>query len=222
MAKQVNEALDHPLIDLKKEIVSVSANPVEATRLAALVPGYTLMFLFFLLSNLAVTVVEERSQGSLRRLLVTPAGKGTILAGKMLPFFFIAVAQMVFVLLVSSWVFDMPLGHSPAALAMMIVATLSECRDPGDYGRRAGQDRKPGRRDHHPGRAGDGGHQRLHVEIHHPVGAELCHAPLLGAHGPTNVIQRGLGVEGVWQPALVLLVMSIVFFVVGVRRFKFE
>lgn len=87
VAKQVNEALDNPLIDLEKEAVSESANPIEATRLGGLVPGYTLMFLFFLLAHISVAVVEERSQGSLRRLLVTPASKAVILIGKMLPFF---------------------------------------------------------------------------------------------------------------------------------------
>src|SRR5512147_2974433 len=107
VAKQVNEAIDHPLIDLETEAVSVSANPIEATRLGGLVPGYTLMFLFFLVSHIAVAVVEERSLGSLRRLLVTPASKAVILAGKMLPFFLIAIGQMLFVLLVSSWIFNM-------------------------------------------------------------------------------------------------------------------
>ena len=81
------------------------------------------MFLFFLLSHIATAVVDERSQGSLRRLLVTPASKTVILAGKMLPFIFIAIGQMLFVLLVSSWAFKMPLGNSLPALIVIIVAT---------------------------------------------------------------------------------------------------
>lgn len=111
VAKQVNQAIDNPPIDLEKQPVSASANPVEATCLGGLVPGYTLMFLFFLLSHIAGVVVEERSLGSPRRLLVTPASKAVILARKMLPFFFIAIGQMIFVLLVSSWVFKMSLGN---------------------------------------------------------------------------------------------------------------
>lgn len=222
VAKQVNEALDHPLIDLKKEIVSVSANPVEATRLAALVPGYTLMFLFFLLSNLAVTVVEERSQGSLRRLLVTPAGKGTILAGKMLPFFFIAVAQMVFVLVVSSWVFDMPLGHSPAALAMMIVATSASVATLGIMVAALAKTENQA-----------GGITILIVLVMAVISGCMSDSIILwgpnfatphywARMGILNVIQRGLGVEGVLVPATVLLSMSVVFFIIGAKRFKFE
>jgi len=64
-------------------------------------------------------VVDERSQGSLRRLLVTPATKTVILAGKMLPFIFIAIGQMLFVLLVSSWAFKMR-GNSLPALIVII------------------------------------------------------------------------------------------------------
>ena len=40
--------------------------------------------------------------------------------------------------------------------------------------------------------------------------------------GLLNVLQRGMGLEGVWVPAGMLLALSVVFFVVGARRFKFE
>ena len=73
----------------------MTGNLVEASRMGGLVPGYTLMFFNFLLSHIALAVAEERSLGSLRRLLVTPASKAVILASKMLLFFLIAIGQMV-------------------------------------------------------------------------------------------------------------------------------
>jgi ABC-2 type transport system permease protein len=222
VAKQVNEAIDNPLIDLKKEIVSVSTNPVEATRMGALVPGYTLMFLFFLLSNLAATVVEERSQGSLRRLMVTPAGRGVILAGKMLPYFFIAMLQMTFVLLVSSWIFDMPLGNSLLALAMVIMATSASVATLGIMVAALVKTENQA-----------GGITILVVLV--MAVASGCIADNIQLWGPNfvtphywarmgilNVIQRGLGVESVLLPAGVLLGLSAVFFFIGARRFKFE
>jgi ABC-type multidrug transport system permease subunit len=39
--------------------------------------------------------------------------------------------------------------------------------------------------------------------------------------GMLNVMQRGMGLEGVWQPAGILLGLSVIFFVIGARRFKF-
>jgi ABC-2 type transport system permease protein len=222
VAKQVNAAIDNPLIDLKKEWVSDSVNPIEATRLGGLVPGYTLMFLFFLLSHIAVAVVDERSQGSLRRLLVTPATKTVILTGKMLPFIFIAIGQMLFVLLVSSWAFKMPLGSSLPALIVIIVATALSAATLGILVAAIVKDENQA-----------GGLTILVVLVLAVISGcinesiQLLGVNMLTPHywarvGLTNVLQRGMGLEGVWQPALVLLVMSIVFFVVGVRRFKFE
>jgi ABC-2 type transport system permease protein len=222
VAKQVNEAIDKPLIDLKKEWISDSPNPIEATRLGGLVPGYTLMFLFFLLSHIAVAVVDERSQGSLRRLLVTPASRTVILIGKMLPFIFIAIGQMLFVLLVSSWAFKMPLGNSLPALIVIVVATAFSAATLGILVAAIVKNE---------GQAG--GLTILVVLVLAVVSGcinesiQLVGINMLTPHywarlGMTNVLQRGMGLEGVWQPALILLIMSIVFFVIGVRRFKFE
>lgn len=222
VAKQVNEAIDHPLIDLEKQPVSESANPIEATRLGALVPGYTLLFLFLLLSHIATAVVDERSQGSLRRLLVTPASKGVILAGKMLPFFLIAIGQMLFVLLVSSWVFKMSLGNSLLALAVIILATALSVATLGILVAALVKDENQA-----------GGLTILVVlalavisgcisDSIQIMGLNLVTPHYWARQGMLNVLQRGLGLEGVWLPAAILLGMSAVFFVVGARRFKFE
>jgi ABC-2 type transport system permease protein len=222
VAKQVNQAIDNPLIDLKKEWVSDSANPIEATRLGGLVPGYTLMFLFFLLSHIAVAVVDERSQGSLRRLLVTPATKTVILAGKMLPFIFIAIGQMLFVLLVSSWAFQMPLGNSLPALIVIIVATAFSAATLGILVAAIVENENQA-----------GGLTILVVlvlavisgcisESIQLVGLNMLTPHYWARQGMLNVLQRGMGLEGVWLPAGVLLGMSVLFFVIGARRFKFE
>lgn len=222
VAKQVNQALDNPLIDLAQQPVSASAHPVEATRLGGLVPGYTLMFLFFLLSHIASVVVEERSLGSLRRLLVTPASRAVILAGKMLPFVLIAIAQMVFVLLVSSWVFAMPLGSAPLALAVIIVATALSAATLGILVAALVKTENQA-----------GGLTILIVLVLAVISG--CVNDSIQLWGPNwftphywarqgllNVLQRGQGLEGVWLPAAILLGMSLLFFVIGARRFQFE
>jgi ABC-2 type transport system permease protein len=222
VAKQVNEAIDNPLIDLEKEAVSVSANPIEATRLGGLVPGYTLMFLFFLVSHIAAAVVEERSLGSLRRLLVTPASKAVILAGKMLPFFLIAIGQMLFVLLVSSWVFNMSLGNSLPALLVIVVATALSAATLGILVAALVKNENQA-----------GGLTLLVVLVLAIIsgcinesiqlwGPNLVTPHYWARQGLLNILQRGMGLEGVWVPAGILLALSLVFFVVGARRFKFE
>jgi ABC-2 type transport system permease protein len=54
------------------------------------------------------------------------------------------------------------------------------------------------------------------------VGINLLTPHYWARQGMLNVLQRGMGLEGVWLPAGVLLGMSILFFVIGARRFKFE
>ena len=222
VAKQVNEAIDHPLIDLETEAVSVSANPIEATRLGGLVPGYTLMFLFFLVSHIAVAVVEERSLGSLRRLLVTPASKAVILAGKMLPFFLIAIGQMLFVLLVSSWIFNMSLGNSLPALMVIVMATALSAAALGILVAALVKNES------------QASALTILVVLVLAVisgcinesiqlwGPNMVTPHYWARQGLLNVLQRGMGLEGVLAPAGMLLALSVVFFVIGARRFKFE
>ncbi len=54
------------------------------------------------------------------------------------------------------------------------------------------------------------------------MGLNLITPHYWARQGMLNVLQRGMGLEGIWLPATVLLAMSVVFFVVGARRFKFE
>lgn len=222
VSKQVNAAIDAPLIKLEKAPVSISANPIEATPMGGMVPGYTLMFLFFLLSHIAIAVVEERSLGSLRRLLVTPAGKAVILAGKMLPFFFIAIGQMLFVLLMSSWAFKMPLGNSPLALIVIILATALSAATLGILVAALVKTEDQA-----------SVFTILVVLVMAVIsgcindsiqipGVNLLTPHYWARQGMLNVLQRGMGLEGVLMPAGILLAMSVIFFVIGARRFKFE
>jgi ABC-2 type transport system permease protein len=54
------------------------------------------------------------------------------------------------------------------------------------------------------------------------IGPNLLTPHYWARQGMLNVLQRGMGLEGVWLPAGILLGLSVIFFVVGARRFKFE
>ena len=51
------------------------------------VPGFTVMFAFFLISIMARSFIIERDQGTLRRLLMAPIGTWQVLVGKTMPFY---------------------------------------------------------------------------------------------------------------------------------------
>ena len=80
------------------------------------VPGYTVYGIFWIVNLLAVSVLREKREGTFRRLLVTPMSRMVMLIGKWLPYYLINIVQIVIMLGVSSLLFKMSLGHSAAGL----------------------------------------------------------------------------------------------------------
>jgi len=85
-------------------------------------PGIAVMFAMFFVVSGAGTILLEREQGTLRRLLTTPASKATILGGKLLGVFISATIQFSLLVLVGQLAFDVDWGQSPAALIVMVLA----------------------------------------------------------------------------------------------------
>jgi ABC-2 type transport system permease protein len=226
VSNQVQAAMEDPQIKLDVQSHAPNALDVALIRppslLDYLVPGYSLMFMFFLISNLAVTVVEEKQTGTLRRLLVAPLPRSRILLGKMLPYFLIGVVQFVFVLLASKLIFGIDLGSSWVGLAIIIIASALAMAAMGvlvaAFAQSEGQ--------------ADGLAIVLVLSMAIISGAMFPTIQIPGLQvitphywamqGFLNVISRGMGAEGALMPAGVLLTMAAVFFTIGAIRFRFE
>lgn len=225
VSNEVQSAINDPLVRLKVEAYTAgdSAKTVRPPSLVDyLVPGYSLMFVFFLIPSLATGVVEERQTGTLRRLLAAPLPRSRILVGKMLPYFLIAVVQFVFVLGVSSLLFGVDLGGSPLGLAFIILPSALAMAALGvliaSFAHSQGQ--------------ADGLAIVLVLAMAVVSGAMFPAIQIPGLQNITphywamqgflNVIARGQGVEGALLPAGVLLTMAAVFFTAGAVRFSFE
>ncbi len=87
------------------------------------VPGYTVMFMFFIVTVISTSVFKERTSGALRRVRATPASRIAIVIGKTLPFFGINFLQAVIMFTVARLAFGMDLVNIPALL--LITAGLS-------------------------------------------------------------------------------------------------
>lgn len=85
-------------------------------------PGNMVIFSMFFIVYGASSILLEREQGTLRRLLTMPVSKLAILGGKLLGVFVAGVAQISLLVIVGQLAFNVPWGQSPAALAAMIVA----------------------------------------------------------------------------------------------------
>lgn len=223
VAEQVQESINNPLVAVQVQSAQESAAIRRPpTLMESLVPGYIIMFAFFLVSTIAVSVVEERALGTFRRLLSTPAPRSAILLGKMLPYLVIVVVQALVLLGISSLVFGVSLGKSPVALALITVASAASVVGLGIMV--AAVVRSEGQA---------GGLTLLLVLVMAAVSGSLfplIRIPYLqyatphywAIQGFQNVIARGLGVSGVALESGILLGLAAIFFVIGVSRFKFD
>lgn len=85
-------------------------------------PGVGVMFTMFFITYGGASLLLEREQGTLRRLLVTPTPKWMILSGKILGIFLAGLVQFGILVLFGQFVFGVDWGAQPAALALMMVA----------------------------------------------------------------------------------------------------
>ncbi len=84
--------------------------------------GFTVMFIFFITQTSAVSLLQERETGVLRRLLAAPIPSGAVIAGKMLAYLIIVCLQVILLFGVAKFVFGVPLGKSPVGLALLTLA----------------------------------------------------------------------------------------------------
>ena len=99
------------------------AESVEFDILAYMAPGMALLFLMYTVSYGGRSILSERSQGTLPRLLVSPTSTLQVLGGKVLGIFFMGVAQVGILILASSILFGVKWGDT-LGLAILILATV--------------------------------------------------------------------------------------------------
>ena len=100
---------------------STAAQPTAAQQY---IPGFTVAFLFFIATTIAQYVFMERERGTLRRLLISPVSRASILGGKLLPTVGIGFVQVVVIFAVGRLFFGMTLGD-PVALLLVTCAAVA-------------------------------------------------------------------------------------------------
>ncbi len=94
------------------------------------VPGWLVFGMFFVVVPVSNTFIRERQLGTLRRLRSTNLGQGTVLLGKLIPYFAVNQLQVVLMLAAGCWLVPLlggealRVGGSWLALAT-IAASLS-------------------------------------------------------------------------------------------------
>ena len=100
-------------------------NPIAFDPLAYMAPGMALMFLMFTAANGGRTLLVERSQGTLPRLLISPTTATQVLAGKTAGTYFTGVAQMLILIVASALLFRLRWGDALGVLALVLAAVVA-------------------------------------------------------------------------------------------------
>ena len=90
-----------------------------------IMPLFSTMFAFFLVGIMAESILGEKEAGSFRRLLAAPIHPGTVVAGKMVAFIGVVFLQMLVLFGICSVLFDMPLGDPQGLLVLTLALALA-------------------------------------------------------------------------------------------------
>jgi ABC-2 type transport system permease protein len=201
-------------------------DPIEYDPRANSSAGQLITWVFIPLFGISVTFAYERATGTLRRLLTTPTRKATYLLGTLLAAVFWALVQMLLLVLFGIFVMKLNWGHSPAALAVILAASALAASA---IGVAMGAFVKT------EGQANGlsimlGMVMALLGGCWYPL--ELFPAVVQQAvkvlptrwamQGMLDIVLRGEGLSAVLPEAAVLLGFAVVFYGIGIWRFRYE
>jgi ABC-2 type transport system permease protein len=117
------------MLGIKETIAGTSGESAGERKrigwLAQSVAGTAVMMLLFGLTACGTTILQEREGGTLRRLLVSPAPRGAILAGKFLFTFVMGLMQVAVMFAFGGAVFGLPVLRHLPGLLVVSVATVA-------------------------------------------------------------------------------------------------
>ncbi|MBN2645401.1 MAG: ABC transporter permease [Desulfuromonadaceae bacterium] len=119
----------------------LEAHPIRARKAFVMpssvqhnVPAWSIFGIFFIVLPVSALLLQERSQGVSRRLVLAPASPLQLLLGRLLTFLLVALLQFVLMLGVGRFVlprFGTDLfsaqGHLPAMFVIILCAALAAC-----------------------------------------------------------------------------------------------
>ncbi len=97
---------------------------VEFDTLSYFAPGMALMFLMYTVSHGGGSILREKAQGTLPRLLVSPANSIQVLGGKVFGIFLTGAAQMLILIGASTLFFQLKWGDALGVLLLVFAAVF--------------------------------------------------------------------------------------------------
>jgi ABC-2 type transport system permease protein len=122
MWTQVQQMRQNPVIAVKDEAVAGAEEVQTWNPISWYMPGFAVAFAFFLIGQMASSLLLEKEEGTFRRLLSSPMPRASIIGGKIVAYMIVVFLQVVVLFTVGYALFQMPLGESPLALGLLTLA----------------------------------------------------------------------------------------------------
>ena len=213
------------VVSLKQVAPAQMKIDVEPDTYQQNVPGYTILGVFFIVGTMASSILQEKREGTFRRLLVAPLPKPILLAGKILPYYLINLIQIAIMFGVAHLLFGMAFGN-PVALITISMALAATATGLGIMIAALGKTDTQ-----------VGGLTSLLTLTMSALGGCLMPTYIMpdflqtlsrfiphawAMQGFQDVLVRGYGLAGILPEAGILLGFAAAFFLIGVWRFRFE
>jgi ABC-2 type transport system permease protein len=104
-------------------VADVSAKSRQLDQKSFFAAGMAVFFLFFTVQFGVTSLLEERNDGTMARLLAAPIGRSSILAGKLLTSFMLGLISMFVLVAATSLLFGASWGN-PLGVAVLVVAAI--------------------------------------------------------------------------------------------------
>ncbi len=123
------EASEEQMEESQSFIKSTALVAEEETSpgLVQAVAGTAIMMLLFSVTSMGASLLDEKQEGTLKKLLYSPISPGSILTGKMLFTNIVCILQLTVMFLYSWLVFGLNIAQNIPALILMIIATAYAC-----------------------------------------------------------------------------------------------
>lgn len=113
------------IIQIARENEPAAQANESLNMLAYIAPGMAVAFLLYTVSLGGRSILAERDEGTLARLLVSPTSSTQILAGKVVGIFFTGVAQVSILILASSLLFGLRWGNVGGVILLILTVSAA-------------------------------------------------------------------------------------------------
>jgi linearmycin/streptolysin S transport system permease protein len=103
----------------------ISASTKELDTKSFFAAGMAVFFLFFTVQFGVTSLLEERNNGTMARLIAAPIPRASILGGKLITSFALGVFSMIVLVIATSVLFGASWGNPAGVLALIVAATLA-------------------------------------------------------------------------------------------------